>query len=336
MPQQLITFVLFIQLPCAIFVYVDARRRGMTGFWLWVVGVAVFMPFFLPFYILLRPRRGIFLCPNCGTRNPFPVEKCRNCELEIKQDAGVIIQGEWSLSDAISIFALSVFTLPMSLMGLFVALELMERDTPSWIYLFFASLVGTAVLVGLPLWLIIRVCRRPLDDIGLIRGHLFRDIMMAVVLVVPVLFMAHVVEEAVIKTVTTVVPSQAEAVRKLQEEEHRIGAEIWPESRNELVKLIGSAILIVFLAPLGEEMVFRGIAYTALRPRGKWRALIVTSLLFALAHMQVIHFIPIFFIGLILAYLFERTGSLKPAIALHILVNLILMILWYYRPNIYT
>jgi membrane protease YdiL (CAAX protease family) len=336
MPQQLIAFVLFIQLPCAIFVYMDARRRGMTGFWLWVVGVAVFMPFFLPFYILLRPRRGIFLCPNCEARNPFPIEKCRNCEFEIKQASDVIIQGEWSLSDAISIFALSVFTLPMSLMGLFVALGLMERDTPGWVYLFLASLVGTAVLVGLPLWLIIKVCHRPLDGIGLVRGHLFRDIMMAVVLVVPVLFMAHVVEEAVVRTVTTVVPSQAEAVRNLQSEEHRLEAEIWPESRNELTKLMGAAILIVFLAPLGEEMVFRGIAYTALRQRGKWRALIVTSLLFAVAHMQVIHFIPIFLIGLVLAYLFERTGSLKPAIALHMLVNLILMILWYYSPNMYT
>lgn len=336
MSQQLITFALFIQLPCAIFVYMDARRRRMTGFWLWVVGVAVFMPFFLPFYILLRPRRGVFRCPNCGARNPFPAAKCRNCELEIEQLSGLIVQGEWSLSDAISIFVLSVFTIPMSLMGLFVALELMERDTPGWVYLFFSSFVGTAVLVGLPLWLIIKVCHRPLDHIGLIRGHLFRDIMLAVVLVVPVLFMANVVEEAVVRTVTTVAPSQADAVRKLQSEEHRLGSEIWPESRNELAKLMGSAILIVFLAPLGEEMVFRGIAYTALRRRGKWRALTVTSLLFAVAHMQVIHFIPIFLIGLILAYLFERTGSLKPAIALHVLVNLTLMILWYYRPNIYT
>lgn len=336
MSQQLITFALLIQLPCAIFVYMDARRRRMTGFWLWVVGVAVFMPFFLPFYILLRPRRGVFRCPNCGARNPFPAAKCRNCELEIEQLSGLIVQGEWSLSDAISIFVLSVFTIPMSLMGLFVALELMERDTPGWVYLFFSSFVGTAVLVGLPLWLIIKVCHRPLDHIGLIRGHLFRDIMLAVVLVVPVLFMANVVEEAVVRTVTTVAPSQADAVRKLQSEEHRLGSEIWPESRNELAKLMGSAILIVFLAPLGEEMVFRGIAYTALRRRGKWRALTVTSLLFAVAHMQVIHFIPIFLIGLILAYLFERTGSLKPAIALHVLVNLTLMILWYYRPNIYT
>ncbi len=336
MPQQLIMFVLFIQLPCAVFVYMDARRRRMAEFWLWVVGVAVFMPFFLPFYILLRPRRGVFRCPNCGVRNPFPVEKCRNCELEIKQVSDLIVQGEWSLSDAISIFALSIFTIPMSLMGLFVALELMERDTPGWIYLFFSSLVGTAVLVGLPLWFIIKVCHRRLDDIGLIRGHLFRDVMLAVVLVVPVLFMAHFVEEAIVRTVTTIVPSQAEAVRNLQAEEHRVGSEIWPESKNELGKLMGSAILIVFLAPLGEEMVFRGIAYTALRRRGRTRALMVTSLLFAVAHMQVIHFAPIFFIGLILAYLFERTGSLKPAIALHVLVNLILMILWYYSPNIYT
>jgi membrane protease YdiL (CAAX protease family) len=148
--------------------------------------------------------------------------------------------------------------------------------------------------------------------------------------------MAHIVEEAVVRTVATLVPSQAEAVRNRQSKEHRRGAEIWPESRNELGKLMGSVILIVFLAPLGEEMVFRGIAYTALRGRGRTRALMVTSLLFAVAHIQVIHFIPIFCIGLILAYLFERTGSLKPAIALHVLVNLTLMILWYYSPNIYT
>ena len=337
MPQQLLNFVLFIQLPCAVFVYINAKRRGMDNFWLWVVGTALFMPLFLPFYVLLRPRETYFYCPNCKMRNFFPAESCRHCDLEISRMDNVSVRGEWKLSDAIAIFALSVFTFPISLTGLSVVLGLMERDSKSWGSMFFLSFIGAALIVGLPLWFILKVCGRPLSDAGLARDRLYKNIALGAAMLIPILFVEYAAEEIVVRTSVLIAPSHAEAIRNLQEEEHRQGAELLPQSSNEIMKLIGAAIILIILSPIGEEVLFRGIAYTALKRRqDKWRAMIITSVFFAILHMQLIHFFPIVLSGFILVYLFELTGSLVPSITLHFAYNLALMVFWYIHPSLYT
>ena len=308
----------------------------MDAFWLWVVGTALFMPLFLPFYILRRPRPAFFRCPDCNWRNRLPTEECRNCGLETSDLSEVSVRGEWSLSDAIAIYTLAVFTLPMSVMGLFAALGLVKWKSTGWSSLFILSLMGSTLLVGLPLWFIIRVCRRPLSDLGLPGKNLPANILLGFALVIPVMTVGHFAEEVIVRASITAVPSQADAIRDIQSEEHRRGSEIWPESSQELGKLLGAALMIVVLAPVGEELLFRGIAYSALRRRGKWRAAVVSSLLFAVAHMQVVHFFPIFVMGFAFAFLVERTRSLVPAIVLHLGVNLALLILWYYNPGLYT
>ena len=142
------------------------------------------MPFFLPFYILLRPRTAFSYCPGCGTRNAISAERCRHCDLEIKQRDDISIRGEWKLSDSIAIYALAAFTLPMSLMGLLVALRLMEWDgaKANWSALFSSSLAGSSLLIVLSLWFIIKVCRRPLSDVGLTAKHLYKNMILGVVL----------------------------------------------------------------------------------------------------------------------------------------------------------
>ncbi|MBI4235969.1 MAG: CPBP family intramembrane metalloprotease, partial [Chloroflexi bacterium] len=64
-------------------------------------------------------------------------------------------------------------------------------------------------------------------------------------------------------------------------------------------------------APLTEEAFFRGFAFTALQPRwGTGKAALLSSLLFGLAHASPGLILPITVLGLALAYLFWRTGSL--------------------------
>jgi len=58
-------------------------------------------------------------------------------------------------------------------------------------------------------------------------------------------------------------------------------------------------ILIVFVAPVVEEMFFRGYAYNIFKKRlNTTQALFYSSLLFAAVHMYLIHFLPIFYLGL--------------------------------------
>lgn len=88
---------------------------------------------------------------------------------------------------------------------------------------------------------------------------------------------------------------------------------------------LGLFVLAVAIAPLTEELLFRGWIYTSLRfSFGFWPALIVTSALFALAHYEKTHLyaLAVFPIGLAIGAIRERTGSLKAAMLFHALNNL--------------
>jgi len=54
---------------------------------------------------------------------------------------------------------------------------------------------------------------------------------------------------------------------------------------------------------------------------GKQKAILVSGLLFAIVHLDVYIFLQIFILGLLLAYLFEKTGSLIAPITVHIFHN---------------
>lgn len=102
---------------------------------------------------------------------------------------------------------------------------------------------------------------------------------------------------------------------------------LFPESFLKLVNQMGmkggwSILMLVVLAPVMEEMLFRGILLEAVRSKySSGRAIVVSALMFG-----VIHFIPqqvvnAFVIGLILGYIYVRTDSLWPVIIIHALNN---------------
>ena len=67
----------------------------------------------------------------------------------------------------------------------------------------------------------------------------------------------------------------------------------------------------VFLAPVTEEMLFRGILYPAIKQRGYPQlALWGTSLLFAAVHMNAVTFLPLAVLALVLTGLYEWTDNL--------------------------
>jgi len=92
-------------------------------------------------------------------------------------------------------------------------------------------------------------------------------------------------------------------------------------------------IFIVFIGPVIEEIFFRGFCYPALRNRlGPLKAMFLVSFFFALLHMNIIGFLPIFILGLLLVYIYEKTHSLVSSIGIHMLHNLfILYLVFLYR-----
>jgi membrane protease YdiL (CAAX protease family) len=84
------------------------------------------------------------------------------------------------------------------------------------------------------------------------------------------------------------------------------------------------AVVAVLLAPLAEELLFRGILYPALKRAGYRRlALWGTSLLFALIHMNLATFVPLLLFALLLTLLYERTGNLLAPMTAHALFNIL-------------
>jgi membrane protease YdiL (CAAX protease family) len=82
--------------------------------------------------------------------------------------------------------------------------------------------------------------------------------------------------------------------------------------------LLGLAVLPGF----GEELALRGWIQRGLEPRwGAPRAVVASSLLFALLHGEPIHASAAFFLGLYLGSVVALSGSIRPAVLCHVLNN---------------
>lgn len=82
------------------------------------------------------------------------------------------------------------------------------------------------------------------------------------------------------------------------------------------------AIAGAIAAPIGEEVFFRGFLYNALRIRLNVKlAIILSGLAFALIHASPLAVIVIFPMGMLLAYIYERTRSLWVTIIIHAVNN---------------
>lgn len=84
--------------------------------------------------------------------------------------------------------------------------------------------------------------------------------------------------------------------------------------------VVGAAVVII--APIAEEVFFRGFVYAGLVDRFGWKkAVLFSALLFGAAHTQLVAFIPTFLMGLVLAYTYHRSKSILPSMLLHFAVN---------------
>ncbi|HEV7547496.1 MAG TPA: CPBP family intramembrane glutamic endopeptidase [Reyranella sp.] len=104
---------------------------------------------------------------------------------------------------------------------------------------------------------------------------------------------------------------------------------IEPEGMKEVTRIArepalfaASLFALAVLAPLVEELIFRGLLYGWLA--GHWGTIvawIVSSLAFAAAHIEWKHIVLVLPLGLWFGWLRRRTGSLWPSLVSHIVNN---------------
>jgi len=76
------------------------------------------------------------------------------------------------------------------------------------------------------------------------------------------------------------------------------------------------------LAPIIEEIFLRGFSYSAFKSKwGKRTAIVASSLLFAVAHFDPLGIVQFMVLGVLLAYAYERTGSLPLVVLAHMVNN---------------
>ncbi|MBA3381892.1 MAG: CPBP family intramembrane metalloprotease [Actinobacteria bacterium] len=80
-------------------------------------------------------------------------------------------------------------------------------------------------------------------------------------------------------------------------------------------------VVVAFVAPVVEELTYRGLGFSLLAPYGVTVAILLTGVLFGLAHGLLIALPVLTFFGIAVGWLRARTHSIYPSIALHSLFN---------------
>jgi membrane protease YdiL (CAAX protease family) len=84
----------------------------------------------------------------------------------------------------------------------------------------------------------------------------------------------------------------------------------------------GAVVMVCILAPILEEMLFRGIILRSfLQQYSRGTAIIGSAALFGFAHLNLYQYIAAVVMGMFLGWLYERSKSLLPCIALHAAYN---------------
>jgi membrane protease YdiL (CAAX protease family) len=102
----------------------------------------------------------------------------------------------------------------------------------------------------------------------------------------------------------------------------------WPATRTWPEPGPLDVLLGVALAPLAEELFFRGALQTAVSRRwGRWPAILASDLAFSLWHEDLSRGHVLFLAGLAYAWTAEASGSVGPALVAHALNNLLALLL---------
>ena len=91
----------------------------------------------------------------------------------------------------------------------------------------------------------------------------------------------------------------------------------------ELLARISMIVLAVLIAPVFEEMLFRGFIQTIVFSylRRPWISISATSVLFAMVHFDKAHWPALFVLSMCMGYAYEKSGSLFRSIFIHAMFN---------------
>ena len=320
----------------ALWVYNDSKSQERSGFW--ALGT-FFLPLaFFPLYFWNQIPELIWTCPKCQRDNRAWSRKCGRCnQFYTAEETVARLHGYFNPSDPVVIF---LITLLFQQVARYIAIlmaegfeGLTETDTVYTLpaaYFWSVKLVVGNVLIWLSLFCITGRYRRTVRSIGLGYSGNLTDLGLPLLLAPALAFVSVGLMQGISWFSQEI---SLERLGNLAQWEQQQWSNTMPESLGDgTVILLG--FVMVILLPVGEEILFRGIAYIGFAGRfGQIKGMVLSALLFAVLHGYIRSFmplvvggIPIFLMGLTLAWVYIRTKSLIPCIITHSLVNLILIL----------
>ena len=178
------------------------------------------------------------------------------------------------------------------------------------------ALLGTVIVfmqlagIGLAIWLVNHHKIHWCEAFGGL-GDLAKSIAMPLlssILVLPAVLFLHFASQMFLKTIGVSEPAQ-QAVQMVSQATHPL-------------ELALQGISVIMLAPVAEELIFRGIIYnTTKQITSRTAAVILSAVLFAAVHGQWALVLPLMGLSVALAWVYERSGTIIAPILLHASFN---------------
>ena len=255
-------------------------------------------------------------CPNCSSPVADDAKYCVHCGAPQPQHvltspaSGDLQIGEvapepipWRALEALWVFLIHI-VITAVIVGMFAVR--FGGDTLTTI----AILISEIVLIATTFtWIGVRHGRGP-AALGL-RGFTPANIGLGVGIGIGGLIVAGLVSLAITSIIESVQGTPVEQPEQIELAADPVGG---------LLVLLG--ISVVLLAPIAEEIFFRGLLFPGLRRWMRaWPAIMASSVIFAVSHILPLVMAPIFALGVLLAWVVERKRSIVPAIMAHMAFN---------------
>lgn len=212
---------------------------------------------------------------------------------------------KWYISDVVSVIVLYIII--WAILGIFLP-ESVDRPRQFTRLFYLEEIFDAFLLIGLTFYVLINRRRAKLSDIGFVGMTRLRNWLIGSAIGIGTWIVTGSLDKIILRYFG---PSSFEHPYTVMIKNIRNPADY-------------ALLLIVatILGPLSEEIFFRGFFYPPLRARyGVHIAVLISSGIFALAHVNPLWFPSVLIAGMALTYLFEFTGSLVGPIVAHSLAS---------------
>ena len=200
-----------------------------------------------------------------------------------------------------------------------VSLEDANATTLSTVTNIFVYCLAIAIIIGVPY--LVKKRGTTLKDIGLDRLPRWKDFLWLLAGLV-----AYIILTLIVTSISMALFPQAD-----YNEAQNTG---FSGLANQF-EFVLAFISLVIVAPVAEEVIFRGYLFGKLRKNAQvWISVLLTSALFAIAHFQFNVALDTFALGVVLALLRVASGSIWASILLHMLKNGIAFYFLFVNPGI--